>query len=120
MRPRIMPIFEIRALPQDETFDTGAVMKKLVSTVAQETDIDRGTMWASWQEIPPGREDGEWENGDPVVRVISFEGETDERIERILDTAARVVADELRIEPRKICVTYEEAHSGRSLSGHGA
>lgn len=113
-----MPIFEIRALPQSETFDTEAAMKKLCSRVAEATLIDESTVWASWLEIPPGREEGEWESGDPIVRVISFEGESDARIERMLDTAARVVADELEIDPRNVCVTYEEAHSGRVETSH--
>ena len=90
-----MPIFEIRALSQAETFDTGAAMKKLVASVAEATHIDRSQVWASWHEIPPGREGSEWETGDPIVRVISFDGESDDRIELMLDTAARVVADEL-------------------------
>jgi len=115
-----MPIFEIRALPQEDSFDSGAVMKKLCATVAETTHIARDKMWASWHEIPPGREEPEWESDDPIVRVISFEGETDARIEQMLDTAARVVADGLKIEPRQVCVTYEEAHSGRVQSGHGA
>ena len=115
-----MPIFEIRALPQAESFDTGAAMKKLVASVAETTHIEREKMWASWHEIPPGREENEWETGDPIVRVISFEGETDDMIEQLLDTAARVVADELHIPARKVCVTYEEAHSGRVHTGHRA
>jgi hypothetical protein len=115
-----MPIFEIRALPQSEAFDVEAAMKKLCSSVAEAALIDETSLHASWHELPPGREDAEWDDGDPIVRVISFEGESDARIERMLDTAARVVADQLHIDPRNVCVTYEEAHSGRVETGHTA
>ncbi len=113
-----MPIFEIRALPQAETFDAEAAMKKLCTRVALATQMDEKSVWASWHELPPGREESEWDEGEPIVRVISFEGESDARIERLLDTAARVVASELHIDPRKVCVTYEEAHSGRVETNH--
>jgi len=112
-----MPIFEIRALPQEDPFDSGAVMKKLCTTVAEATHIAPDKMWASWHEMPPGRDEHEWESGDPIVRVISFEGENDALIEQMLDAAARVVAEGLHIEPRQVCVTYEEAQSGR-ISSH--
>ena len=57
------------------------------------------------------------ETHPPLVRVIAFEGRSDEQIAAILEAAAAAIADELGLDPGNVFAVYDEARSGRIFTG---
>ena len=119
-----MPVVEIRALPQPEDVVTrvlGAVAARLSDVLSEEP---RGT-WATWEEIPVGRySEGSvaaaaqpHETHPPLVRVVAFEGRSEEQIAAMLEAAAAAVAGELAIDPGNVFAVYDEVRSGRIFTG---
>ena len=119
-----MPVVEVRALPQPDD-----VVQRVLAAVTQRVadalgEEPRGT-WATWDEIPAGR----YSEGDaaadeqprsthpPLVRIVAFEGRTDEQVAAMLEAAADAVAEELALEPGNVFAVYDEARSGRIFTG---
>ena len=53
----------------------------------------------------------------PIARLIAFEGRSDQVIEAALFAVARALSEELDLKPDAPFVMYDEAHSGRVLTG---
>jgi phenylpyruvate tautomerase PptA (4-oxalocrotonate tautomerase family) len=119
-----VPVVEIRALPQpDDVVERvlSAVTRAVADVLGEEP---RGT-WATWDEIPAGRySEGDvaaaaqqQETHPPLVRLIAFQGRSDEQIAAMLEAAAAAVAGELAIDPGNVFAVYDEARSGRIFTG---
>ena len=119
-----MPVVEIRALPQPDNVVT-RVLDAVTSDIAAVLDEEPGGTWATWEEIAPGRySEGDvaaaaqpHETHPPLVRVIAFEGRSEEQIAAILEAAAAAVAGGLGIDPGNVFAVYDEARSGRTFTG---
>lgn len=109
-----MPLIEIRALPQPEGVDVGAVLEAVTHAVAAVLGEEPRGTWATWTEIPFERYS---EGGvtvaeqpaathPPLVRV-SGGGRPDELVGRILDTVSEMLTRELGLEPGNAFVRYE-------------
>ena len=119
-----VPVIEIRALPQPEDV-VERVLTCVTKAVADVLGEEPSGTWATWEEIPADR----YSEGDvaaaaqprethpPLVRVIAFEGRSDEQVSAMLEAAAAAVAGELAIDPGNVFAVYDEARSGRIFTG---
>jgi phenylpyruvate tautomerase PptA (4-oxalocrotonate tautomerase family) len=109
-----VPLIEIRALPQPDRVDIGAVLDAVTHGVAAVLDEEPRGTWATWEEIPFERYS---EGGvtvteqpaathPPLVRVAGG-GRPDEVVGRILDTVSEILTLELGMEPGNAFVRYE-------------
>jgi phenylpyruvate tautomerase PptA (4-oxalocrotonate tautomerase family) len=110
-----VPLIEIRALPQSEGVDIGAVLEAVTHGVAAVLGEEPRGTWATWEEIPFERYS---EGGvtvteqpaathPPLVRVAGGR-RPDELVGRILDTVSEILTRELGMEPGNAFIRYEE------------
>jgi phenylpyruvate tautomerase PptA (4-oxalocrotonate tautomerase family) len=119
-----VPILAIRALPQPGA-DVGAVLAAVTRELAALLGEKPRDVWATWEEIPPGRfsEGGEAPatqprgTHPPLVELAAFEGRPPELVPRMLELVAEVLARELRLEAGNVFVRYHEDLGGRLYSG---
>jgi hypothetical protein len=121
-----MPVLQVRGLPQKNPERVQKALKAACLAIAGEYGCEVGQVWATWQEIQPGH----YVEGDrdasmqpaqshpPIASLLCFEGKESEVISRVLLSAGRALSEELGI-PDNIFITYEEAKSGRVISGNG-
>ena len=120
-----MPVVRISALPQPDGVDVEGALRAVTRELAALEGGPAQHYWATWDEIPPGR----YAEGDeapalqppgthpPLVRLLAFEGRSEERVAALLTTVADVLARELRLEPGNVFVLHEEGRSGRVYDG---
>jgi phenylpyruvate tautomerase PptA (4-oxalocrotonate tautomerase family) len=119
-----MPVVEIRGLPQPgDVVERAltAVTKRVAAVLGKEP---RGT-WATWEPIGARR----YAEGDevaeaqrdathpPLLRIVAFEGRSEEQIEAMLTAACDALAAELGLDPGNVFGVYEEARAGRIYTG---
>jgi hypothetical protein len=116
-----VPVLQISALPQSDV-DVGRVLATLCREVADELGEELRGTWATWQTVVYAegddvRTEQPPSTHPPIVRVIGFEGKPAEVVRGILERVADVLERELRLEPGTVFVLYDEARSGRLLTG---
>ena len=120
-----MPVVEIRALPQRDGIEIGAVLTALTAALAALLNEEPSGTWATWEEIAPARyaEGGDTplsqprETHPPLVRETAFEGRSPELVAAMLDTVAGTLTRELGLDPGNAFVRYDEVRSGRLFTG---
>ncbi|MBE2217042.1 MAG: hypothetical protein IAE90_02485 [Ignavibacteria bacterium] len=120
-----MPIIEIRTLPFSKSFDIPEILKRLNAEAASAMNIEERHVWSYWEFIEAhqyavGSQTSECLTVDthsPVVKVIAFEGKSTEAAEKLLETIARVLAEELEIDIANIFVYYQTVSSGNVFDG---
>jgi hypothetical protein len=120
-----VPVVRIRALPQPDSVDIGAVLTAVTRDLAALLEEHPSGSWATWETIRPGRyaEGSETQElqprgtHPPLVSVVAFEGREPELVERVLATVAETLVRELGLGEGNVFATYEEAASGRVYSG---
>lgn len=118
---RRVPVLQISALAQPEV-DIEAVLATLCREVADELGEEPRGTWATWQTVVYAegddvRTEQPPSTHPPIVRVIGFEGKPEEVVRCVLERVADVLERELRLEPGTVFVLYDEARSGRLLTG---
>jgi hypothetical protein len=119
--PRV-PVLQVSALDQPGV-DVEQVLAALCREVAEELGEDPRGTWATWQAVDAYAEGDDVrmeqprDTHPPIVRVIGFEGKPAEVVQRILERVANVLERELRLEPGTVFAIYDEARSGRLLTG---
>lgn len=123
---RSVPVVRISGLPQRAGIDLEAVLGAVATELAAVLAEPPHETWATWEALAPGS----YVEGrvaaavqpesthPPLVRVVAFEGRSEEEIEAMLGCVADVLARELRLEPGNVFVLYEEVGPGR-LSSDG-
>ncbi|MBL7670318.1 MAG: hypothetical protein JNM39_07510 [Bdellovibrionaceae bacterium] len=120
-----MPIFEIRALPQKPGVNHQAAMKRLCCEIATIMKISERQVWATWAPILPGDylEGGNSANiqpdstHPPIVNLVAFEGRPESLIEKVINQAAVILCEELKIETGNVYIQFTETKSGRTYVG---
>ena len=120
-----MPVVEIRALPQRDGIDIGAVLTAVTTALAAVLNEEPSGTWATWEEIASARyaEGSDTplsqprDTHPPLVRVTAFEGRSPELVAAMLDTVAGTLTRELDLDPGNAFVRYDEARSGRLFTG---
>ena len=120
-----MPVVEIRALPQRDGIDIGAVLTAVTTALAALLNEEPSGTWATWEEIASARyaEGSDTplsqprDTHPPLVRVTAFEGRSPELVAAMLDTVAGTLTRELDLDPGNAFVRYDEARSGRLFTG---
>ena len=120
-----MPVIEIRALPQAEGVDVSAVIRAVSVRVAEAMRIPPQQVWVTWTTIEPGNYcEGDDERDiqpgathPPIADIVSFEGQDDATIERILKTIADTLVEHLQLTEGAPFVSYTEARKGRVYTG---
>ncbi len=120
-----MPVVEIRALPQKPPADVPNVLERVCTELATVLDIAEKRVWATWETIEGCHYvEGRQETPDqvasthpPLVRVLAFEGRSDDVVRVMLETVARSVAEALGLEAGNVLVTSEDPTAGRLWSG---
>ncbi len=120
-----MPVICIKSLHFEKEPDIPGILKRLNSAVADAINYEARHIWSYWQFIEPGN----YAVGDntslltledshsPIVNVLSFEGKKKDEVERILQTTAEVLSNELSIDIGNIFITYSEVLSGQVFDG---
>ncbi len=120
-----MPVVEIRALPQKPPADVPNVLERVCTELATVLDIAEKRVWATWETIEGCHYvEGRQETPDqvasthpPLVRVLAFEGRSDDVVRVMLETGARRAAEVRGLEGGNVRVTYEARKPGRVWSG---
>lgn len=120
-----MPIIEIKSLYFSKSFDIPAILKRLNSAAAKALGVDTNHVWSYWEFIEAhnyavGNETSEClreETHSPIVKIIAFEGKAQDAVEKLLETVARVLSEELEIDIGNIFVYYHIVTSGYVFDG---
>jgi phenylpyruvate tautomerase PptA (4-oxalocrotonate tautomerase family) len=120
-----MPVISIKSLPLSRPMSIGAVLKKMNVEVARETGYEPRNIWSYWLFIDRhmyavGDVTAaviEPQSHSPIIEITGFEGKSDELIENMMRTVARVISEEMQIEVSNIFITYNEVRSGRVFDG---
>lgn len=120
-----MPIVEIKSLPFSKGYDIPSILKRLNNEAAAVLGVEAEHVWSYWEFI----EAHHYAVGDntsvcltrnthsPVVKIIAFEGRQAEISDRLIETVARVLAEELEIDISNIFVYYQMVTSGNVFDG---
>jgi len=121
-----MPVVRISALPQQPTPDVTALLQRLCVRLAEIDEVEARHWWATWQPIQPGA----YVEGavtatstqprmshPPQVEIQAFTGRDPARVEQLLEAAAAVLAEGLRMEAGNVFVTWTELQPGRVFTG---
>lgn len=121
-----MPIVQIVALRQPAGVDVDGASRGVARAVGAVLGEDPSGTWVTWQTLAPGG----YHEGDadapseqphathpPIVRVLAFEGRTDELVGRILTVVAATVVAELGLAPGNVFVSWDEVRAGRVHTG---
>jgi phenylpyruvate tautomerase PptA (4-oxalocrotonate tautomerase family) len=119
-----MPIVEIRALPQKPSADVPYVLERVCTELAAAVGIPEKQIWATWEVIEErhyveGRNDMPDQpptTHPPLVRILAYQGRSEDTIRTMLETVARSVTDALGLEEGNAFVVYEELKAGRVYS----
>jgi phenylpyruvate tautomerase PptA (4-oxalocrotonate tautomerase family) len=121
-----MPVVRISALPQQPAAEITALLQRLCVRLAEIDDVEARHWWATWQPIEPGAYvEGEVAatstqpriSHPPLVEIQAFTGRDPRRVEQLLEAAAAVLAEGLRMEAGNVFVTWTELQPGRVLTG---
>ncbi len=120
-----MPIIEIKSLLFSKSFDVPSILKRLNKEAAKALGIGANYMWSYWEFIEAhhyavGNETSECLREDthsPLVKIIAFEGKAPDAAEKLLETVARVLAEELEIDMGNIFVYFQTVTSGNVFDG---
>lgn len=121
-----MPILEIKGLPQKDPKKIKIALKKVTMAIAETYGCKPNQVWATWEELTPGyyfegstcAEIQPDHTHPPIAKLTCFEGKSPLEIEKTLKVAANTLSVELGI-PNNIFMTFQEALSGRVISGNG-
>lgn len=121
-----MPVIHISALPQPDPSVVQAALTATCVAVSQVYGCDERAVWAVWHPIEPGayvegRVGAETQPADthpPICEIWSFEGRSEQDIEKILTTLAESLSQALRI-PNNVFAVYRDLRSGRVIAGNG-
>lgn len=117
-----MPVLQIQALPQKPGVDVERALKRVCVALAEVYGCKPGQVWATWstaEAYVEGDREAKSQPDDthpPIGTLTCFEGRPSETIARMLETAALMLGEELRI-PGNLFLTYVEAKSGRVFTG---
>ncbi len=121
-----MPVLDVRGLPQKNPEKVKAALKATCIAIAEAYGCKSEQVWATWQDVSPGfyvegpnsATTQPESSHPPIAQLTCFEGKSPEVIEQVLLAAGQTLSRELGI-PGNIFITYEEARSGRVISGNG-
>ena len=116
-----MPIVEISALPQPASVHVPTVLERVGLALASGMECDPAVVWAVWRGVDAGGYvvrghaplTQPQESHDPIVRIMAYEGRSDEVIARTVEGVGRTVAGCLGLEASNVFVWYEELRAGR-------
>ena len=121
-----MPIIRISALPQQPAAEVTNLLQRLCVCLAEIDEVDARHWWATWQPIQPGA----YVEGavaatsaqprishPPLVEIQAFTGRDPTRVEQLLEAAAAILAEGLRMEAGNVFVTWTELQPGRVFTG---
>lgn len=120
-----MPIVEISALPQPASVHVPTVLERVGLALASGMECDPAVVWAVWRGVDAGCYvvsghaplTQPQESHDPIVRIMAYEGRSDEVIARTVEGVGRTVAGCLGLEASNVFVWYEELRAGRVFTG---
>ncbi len=120
-----MPVINIKSLPVTDGISTSKVLKKLCTGLADKLGYKPEFIWAYWETIEPGNYAVGNKTADkvteythsPIVRLLAFQGNSDDKIKLILETTAKILSEELKIDIDNIFIEYVEGFSGRIFDG---
>jgi phenylpyruvate tautomerase PptA (4-oxalocrotonate tautomerase family) len=120
-----MPVINIKSLPVSENIDLSELLKNLCTKFADRLGYNPRHVWAYWETIEPGNyavgsetSDKVTENShSPIVRILAFQGSSNEKIKLMLEAAAEIISNELKIDIGNVFIEYAEGLSGKIFDG---
>ena len=120
-----MPVINIKSLPLEKHFKTSEILIKLCTQLAEKSGYKPEHVWAYWEFLLPGNyavgnKTASTQTADshsPIIKILSFEGNSQEKIIRMMETTAAIISEELKIDIGNIFIEYSEAYSGRVFDG---
>jgi phenylpyruvate tautomerase PptA (4-oxalocrotonate tautomerase family) len=120
-----MPVINIKSLPLSDNINTSEVLKKLCTGFADSLEYKPEFIWAYWEIIEPGNYAVGNKTSDkvtkythsPIVRLLAFQGNSDDKIKLMFETTAKILSEELNIDIGNIFIEYAEGLSGRIFDG---
>ena len=120
-----MPVITIKSLQLDKTVNTSNILSKLTVKTAQAIGYAPEHVWAAWEFLTADNyavgaklsNHQTQTTHSPLVRILSFEGTPQATVEKMMQTVAEILAEELNIDIGNIFIEYSEAHSGQIFDG---
>ena len=120
-----MPVINIKSLPVPGNINTSVVLKNLCTGLADKLGYNPRHIWAYWETIEPGNYAVGSETSDkvtknthsPIIRLLAFQGNSEERIKQMMEITAEIISRELSIDIGNIFIEYVEGFSGKIFDG---
>jgi phenylpyruvate tautomerase PptA (4-oxalocrotonate tautomerase family) len=116
-----MPLIQVQALPQANTVDIPATVRKIAVAVAAALNVPEKVVLCTWTILEPqhyaeGNATGSTQQPGsfpPVVNMTLFEGRSAELIERAITAVAETLQEALGLPSPHAFITYHEGKSGQ-------
>lgn len=114
-----MPFVHIRALPQPKEVNIPEILNRICIELGKVIDLPSDETCATWETVQffahgeSVLETQQSESHPLLVDLLAFEGRSPEKIDRMIECVALVVAEGSQISIKNVFVNYREANWNR-------
>jgi phenylpyruvate tautomerase PptA (4-oxalocrotonate tautomerase family) len=120
-----MPVINIKSLPVHDRISIAEILRRLNLQIASVIGCEPEHVWSYWEFIDSGHysvggnvaAEIHKETHSPIITIRGHEGYPQQKIEAMLETAARVISTELSIDFGNVFASFEELKTGRIFDG---